>query len=336
MTDLRQSQGYGAPVPTRYRLLPWFSVLLAMVSLAASAWLCLHVRQLDDIELAGRQGVQQQLNSLHQQIQAAADERLGLQRQLTEQKTGLENVRNSLTEAQRRQWLVQEVAFYLNLAEQHLQLQRDVEPAQRLLAMADSVLGSERDSQLIPLRSALAADRLALVAAGQIDKAGLSLRLDALKQSSTRLVWPMQSGVPQASHIEASLPAHEGIREKGWRAFRELITIRHYDKPVRPLLSDDQRWLLQQNVYLELTQAQQALWANQQERYRQSLKNAEQLIGDFGRPYTTGDGFTREIHDLEAFSLPPVPLTLEQSRKAVSALLQLQPATAEPVRPGAP
>lgn len=332
MPDPRPFPGVVSPAPLRGRLTGWLALVVALAALGVSAWQALESREAFVRQAEESATRHAELRSLHRQLQQAADERQALQRQVAAQQSRLESLTSALSEDQQRQWLVQEVGFYLDLAEEHLQLQQDVEPALRLLAMTDSLLEPRHDSRLVPLRAAIAADRLTLVAAGQLDKTGISLRIDALKDASTRLAWPLQAGQPQPSRIDpaAARPARESLWEKGWRSFRDLITIRHYDRPVRPLLGDDQRWLLQQNVYLELTQAQQALWRNQPDRYRQSLRAVRSLLNEFGHPVTASEALEPEIAALEKLVIPDIPVTLPESRKAVAALMQIQGAAAEP------
>lgn len=326
MTDIRRSFGSTVPATARRRF-PWALVLsflvLGLAGFAGwSQWQ----------QLAGQQeavrSLQEQVQRLHTDSAGQLSELASLRREQGALQSRLDDFRQSLTPGQRREWLVNETDYYLDLAEQHLQLQQDTGPALRLVELADSLLAQSTDPGLILLRQGLAEDRLALLAAGKVDRPGLSLRLDALKQQALGLTLPMRAGGTQPGRqVAPSAPADASPWEQGWSAFRNLVTIRRYDAPVRPLLSDDQRWLIQQSVYLELTQAQLALWRNQEQRYRQSLADVRLLIRDYAGRDPLLAAIRQELDALEQQTLPPVPLALPHARKALAALKSLHPVT---------
>jgi uroporphyrin-3 C-methyltransferase len=125
------------------------------------------------------------------------------------------------------------------------------------------------------------------------------LRLDALKNQANQFVAPTRHEVTQAGVAEQVQAQDSSWWAKGWLAFRQLIVIRHYDKPVQPLLAEDQRWLLQQNVYLALSQAQLALWAHQSHRYQQSLSEVEKLLANYQQLNPQYAAILAEVKELE-------------------------------------
>ena len=68
--------------------------------------------------------------------------------------------------------------------------------------MADKLLADHADTNLLALREAISSDKLSLVTAQQIDKAGISLRLDALKNQANQFVAPTRHEVTQAGVAE--------------------------------------------------------------------------------------------------------------------------------------
>jgi uroporphyrin-3 C-methyltransferase len=329
MTDIRRSLGYAAPAKTRFRqVLVW----LLLPVLAVAGYLAWELRQKDLAEQRDREQVlERQVARLAESRDVFSGELAAIRHDQDALAKRFDAMTQTLSPEQRRQWLSSETAYYLDLAEQHLQLQQDVTPALRLVELADSLLSRQADPGLTLLREGLADDRLTLLAARQTDRAGLSVRLDALKQQATRLALPMHVGTAQRSRVEPAAPAVQpSVWEKGWQSFRRLITIRHYDTPVRPLLGDDQRWLLQQSVYLELTQAQLALWRNQNDRYHQSLADVRLLLADYAALDPAIDAQLQELDALSAQILPEIPLTLPHARQALSALRELHPAVIPP------
>lgn len=262
----------------------------------------------------------QQIKSLNQSQQRASDANAALQQQIKDLKAQIEQLRAGLQPEQRQQWLVRQVGRYLQLAEQQLLLQADIPSAQILLDVADKLLADNPDNSLLELRQAIAADKLVLTTAQQIDKVGLSLRLDALKQQANQHVPPSRQEISRPGHAEQSQAGDNSPWAKGWLAFRQLITIRHYDQPVRPLLAEDQRWLLQQQVYLALSQAQLALWDNQQSRYQQSLKEIEQLLTDYQQLNPHYAAILVEAKVLATVNLQAAVPTLSHSQQVLAGL----------------
>ena len=125
------------------------------------------------------------------------------------------------------------------------------------------------------------------------------MRLDALKNQANQFVAPTRHEVTQAGVAERVQAQDSSWWAQGWLAFRQLIVIRQYDKPVQPLLADDQRWLLQQNVYLALSQAQLALWAHQSHRYQQSLSEVEKLLANYQQINPQYAAILAEVKELE-------------------------------------
>lgn len=321
MTDSRRPLLH--PAPTRFRLLRHLILPVLLAGVLYLFWQ--EWRQWTASQAASGQALQEQVQRLQQARDAQGAEVSSLRREQEALNARLEAFSHDLAPDQRREWLANETAYYLDLAEQHLQLQQDVAPALRLLELADSLLAPHADPALTQVRAGLAQDRLSLLAAQQTDRTGASLRLDALKQHALQLALPLHAGGHRAGRPSSAPDPSGQPWERGWQAFRNLITVRHYDAPVRPLLADDQRWLVQQTVYLELTQAQLALWRNQEARYRQSLADVRALMRQYAPADPAYQALQQELAALATMRLPEIPVTLPRARQALSALKTLHP-----------
>ncbi|HQX89560.1 MAG TPA: uroporphyrinogen-III C-methyltransferase, partial [Moraxellaceae bacterium] len=120
------------------------------------------------------------LSETQRQQQRLLDDLTLKSRQIDDVSARVSKWDDTLNADQRRSWLLAEADHYLRLAEQHLLLTRDVVGARTLLDVADRLLAAHGDNRLLPLRKALAQDRLALNAALQVDVPGTYLRLGAL------------------------------------------------------------------------------------------------------------------------------------------------------------
>lgn len=295
-------------------------LILAILAIIASYVLYHNGVRYKNRERSHYDELSQQVRVLQQTQQKYSDENAGLQQQIKELKTQLGAINTGLQPEQQRQWLVRQVGRYLELAEQQLLLQGDIASAQILLETADKLLADHPNNQLLTLRQAIADDKLALTTAQQVDKTGISLRLNALKQQAHQFIVPNRQEVTYEGQLDAVSASENSAWARGWAMFRQLITVRHYDQPVRPLLANDQRWLLQQQVYLALSQAQLALWNNQSARFQQSLKEAEQLLVDYQQLNSQYAAILTEVQALQTLNIDTAVPTLSHSQQAIATL----------------
>lgn len=235
----------------------------------------------------------------------------------------------SLNADQRRAWLLTEADHYLRLAEQHLLLTRDVVGARTLLDVADRLLAAHGDNRLLPLRKAIAQDRLALEAALKVDVPGTYLRLGALSDRLAVVTLPMLADDrAQARGAVEKAPAPDAkasLFEQGWARLRGLVTVRHYDAPVRPLLSDAERALVREALRLDLAQAQLALMRGEPGIYRQALQSATSRFSRYyvRLPQPEYQGLMRELEALAGLDIRPALPELRASLNALDALADL-------------
>jgi len=296
-------------------------LVLAIITAIASYILYHNGVRYKDREKAHFQELSQQIQRLQQAEKRNSDENATLHYQIQQLNSQVTQLKVGLEPEQRRDWIVKQVSRYIELAEQQLLLQADIPSAEILLAVADKLLADNAETSLLPLREAIAADKLALVTAQQIDKVGISLRLDALKQQANQFVVPSRREVTQTGVPERVPTEDTSLWAKGWSAFRQLIIVRHYDQPVHPLLADDQRWLLQQNVYLALSQAQLALWGHQSARYQHSLHEVENLLSQYQQLNPQYAAILAEAKALKEISLEVTTPTLSHSQQLLATML---------------
>ena len=263
-------------------------------------------------------------------------------RQLDEVSARVAKWDETLNADQRRSWLLAEADHYLRLAEQHLLLTRDVVGARTLLDVADRLLAAHGDNRLLPLRQALARDRLALTAALSVDVPGTYLRLGALSERLAAVSMPMLADDrAQARGEVVAAPAADlagaSLFDQGWARLRSLITVRHYEEPVRPLLSDAERALVREALRLDLAQAQLALMRGEPTIYQQSLLAAKSRFTRYFVRLSQAEykGLLAELDSLAAQDIRPALPDLRASLNALDTLanLPLRRDVAAPVQP---
>lgn len=232
---------------------------------------------------------------------------------------------DTLNADQRRAWLLNESDHYLRLAQQHLLLTRDVVGARSLLDVADRLLAAHGDNKLLALRQAIAKDRLALSAALNVDVAGIYLRLGALSEHVANLQLPVVAA--ERLHREEVVPApapdsSAGLLEAGWQKIRDLVTVRKYEEPLKPLLPESDRALVREAVRLDLAQTQLALLRGEPDIYKASLTAAKGRLARYFPllPKTEYNSLQQELNTLAAVDIRPALPDLSASIRALDAL----------------
>jgi uroporphyrin-3 C-methyltransferase len=325
-----------------------FATLLALSALGVGAYLwnnsldAATALQAEHDKLAT---LEARLVGMQRQQQHLLDDLTLKSRQLDEVGARVAKWDETLNSDQRRGWLLAEADHYLRLAEQHLLLTRDVVGARTLLEVADRLLAAHGDNRLLPLRQALAHDRLALNAALRVDVPGTYLRLGALSERLAQASMPMLAderaqtrGQVTPAMLVAATSNNASLFDQGWARLRGLVTVRHYEEPVRPLLSDAERALVREALRLDVAQAQLALMRGEPEIYRHSVKTARER---FARYYVRlaqpeYQGLLKELDSLAALDVKPAMPDLRASLHALDALADLPPrreAAPAPVSP---
>ncbi|MFD2435516.1 uroporphyrinogen-III C-methyltransferase [Modicisalibacter luteus] len=149
-----------------------------------------------------------QLSGRDQQSQQAVqDLRNEMQQYRQEMNQTLDQVLAKLAEEQEtdpNEWLFSEVEYLLRLANQRLQLERDVNGAISLLRTADERLAQTDNPALTPVRRAIQSELGELQSVPNIDRTGLYLQLMAQQEQLAKL--PLQQDIEQIAAEEATPP----------------------------------------------------------------------------------------------------------------------------------
>lgn len=296
------------------------TVIIVILTVIASILLYYHGMRYKNRELLHYQEITQQLQSLKEQQVHYQSKSILLQQKVDSLESQLAQIKKQVQPLQKPYALIKQVQHYVDLAEQHLWLQHDSQSASQLLAIADELLQEYGNQQTLALRQAIAEDQLLLSQVQQVDVAGISLKIEALKLSSQNLTLPPIKNASSMPAIEIAQSAWQ----KGWAALQKLITIQHYNQAVTPLLTQEQRVLVQQNVYLSLQQAQLALWAHQTSRYQQSLSNTEQLLSPYQQLNPQYATLIKEVQALKQLPMQEMTVKLVNTPSVLAELLNQQ------------
>nr|WP_240954161.1 uroporphyrinogen-III C-methyltransferase [Solimonas marina] len=225
----------------------------------------------------------------------------------------------------------------LLLANDRLQLARDVPAAVSAIDEADSRLAALKEPRLLPVRQALAQEKAALQAVPLPDYQGAALTLSSLIQRAPHL--PLLARAPsrfeavaQRTDVAADAPwyarAGASIRE----ALSSIFTVRHDTGPSPHLLSAEQETLVVQVLALKLEGARVALLRGDTTSFRDLCESASHWLDTYFQGDDPGVAAAHaELERLQPLDLsPPLP-DISRSLGLLRAFMkQPEPASATP------
>lgn len=341
-----------APSRAPLRWLAWLLVLTVVGGLAGGGWLVWQRLEATTETLEAEDAL---IRRLSQQLRAVEGDQLRLERRLadTDGSTQRQAAQLATLQAQqegalkaietldatlqggRARFQLAAVEELLLLAHDRVALAQDVTAAVTALELADARLAALSDARLLPVREALAAERLALLAAPKPDFTGAALTLGGLLDRAEGL--PLRARVPSrfdaVTPAAAAAPATPVAGEwpaRLWAGAREALgavfRIQRESRPVDRLLPPEQEALIHTLLTLKLEGARLALLRQEAGSYRDLVEGAQTWLD---RYYLESDARVlaakTELQRLGALNLnPALPLPV----KALQKLRALNPADA--------
>lgn len=298
-----------------------------------------HQSQVSEAVATLRRQGEDDRNALRSELQALtqaqAAERAQRQKEL-ESLAGIVAKNRSEMGVARDDWLLQEVAHLLLLANQRLALTGDVVLAQKALALADDRLKALAGPQILKIRRVLSQEQEHLGQMTPVDVAGISLVLAALAESVGDLPLKGDSDRPQWSDSGDSAqssvpdkPADDADGESAVRAFSrkvlsdlgDLVRVRRVDETRPPKLDTAARFLAYENLRLQLVGAQLALLRRDAGVFQENLKQARIWLGDYFETGTPVQHFDTQVAELQqakvALSFPDISGSLALLRAEI-------------------
>ncbi len=224
-------------------------------------------------------------------------------------------------------WLIAEADYLVKMAGRKLWLEQDIRTAIMLLENADQRLESLGDPSVLPVRSKLAADIQALRQLNPVSKTSVALAISGMLSQVDNLPLHVFEK-PQKDNADAALSSSAADWQenlaKVWRSLvDDFFTVKSLSEPVAPVMTEQQRWLIREQMKLQLMQAQSAALSSEGTLYQQSLKNAQTLLNDkFARDNAQVEGFGSALENLlETDVNQSIPTELS-AQQALESLLE--------------
>ncbi|MEH6736793.1 MAG: uroporphyrinogen-III C-methyltransferase [Shewanella sp.] len=283
-----------------------FSLLVAIVAIAACYWLYLQLDQQSNSQTQLGQNISEQVTqnkSLKYELQQTAmatNKRIGTleQQQLNDTKAyaKLAQLQQSNKQLQERvaviaqrspnHWMASEAEYLVRMAGRKLWLENDPQTAIGLLQSADERISAMKDPALTVLRKALADDITKVKALKTTDITNTIFDLDTLIDGLTQL--PLNRVDENFTDNKSTQQVTDSIDDwqqnlaRTWHDLTDgFITIRKRTTDLEPLLSPEQQWYLVENIRNKLLQAQLALYRFDQLNYQQSISLADKWLQQY-------------------------------------------------------
>lgn len=232
---------------------------------------------------------------------------------------------SSQQDTDERDWLHAEAAYLLRLANQRLQLERDVKGAAALLRTADERLREADNPALVPVRREIASELAELDSVPRVDRAGLYLAINAQQEQLAKL--PLTQDIEEI----AAQPGDDTPPSGGWQQqlgrfaseLKDLVTVRRHDQELEALITPQQESYLRQNARLVLEQAQLALLREEPELYQASLDKAIELVrGYYATDREAVETTLERLSELREASIRPELPDISGSQQALATFIE--------------
>ncbi len=281
------------------------AILLALLSVLASAyvyWLNdqsrLHVQEtnnknvllnkrLSQLSVALEEQTQhnQRLNRALQEVQSQVGHNLAANNALN--KRFLE-----LAHTDRSDWQLAEVEYLLRLAHQRVVSNNNAGLGLELLLAADELLRDMGSADLFAVRQQIAEDVQALKTTVSVDVEGLYVNLSALIDGIDLLDFGSVPELEEDSTIEQNLSI-----QNVWESLLSLYRVTPREGVIEPLLTNEQRFAIQQRVKLLISQSRQAVITSSEDIYIASLSEAQDIVQRYANNEERKDVLLEQIND---------------------------------------
>lgn len=224
-------------------------------------------------------------------------------------------------------WLIAEADYLVKMAGRKLWLEQDVRTAIMLLENADRRLESLGDPSVLPVRAKLAGDMQTLRQLNPVSKTSVALALSGLLAQVETLplhVFEKPESANEDAELTSSTADWKENLAKVWHSLvDDFFAVKSLSEPVAPVMTQQQRYLVREQMKLQLMQAQSAALNGEATLYEQSLLNAQTLLDDkFARDDAAINGFRSALDNLQNTDVSqPIPTELS-AQHALEVLLE--------------
>jgi uroporphyrin-3 C-methyltransferase len=261
------------------KTISWLIILLIVI--AAIGLAIFHYKYVKQNIDTLKQNLEQQSLTLSQISQQQ-------NKQINDNQSAITQLRQQ-TSTDAKTWIIPQIKSLIWHANLMLNYEHNIPITIILLKKADAYLQQLSDTKSFNLRKILAEDIAALQALPTIDTNGIYLHLHALNQEIRKAPLIATTNTNNKQPDTTATETTTATKKTTWKSFfgksldniKNVIVIRHHQQPVQPLLTDQQRDLLNLQIQILITQAQWALLQQNNTVYQASLQQIKQLLQQY-------------------------------------------------------
>lgn len=190
-------------------------------------------------------------------------------------------------------------SYLIRLANIQVSILHNPDQAQQLLISAAAALATDQSPRAQTLKNAIGDD---LVTLNQTTTANTEAVLDQINALNNQIA-ALTAASPKSFHPQMPLP--NNVQGNWWQHvkfdlsdLKSLVEIRYNDKPIKPLLSDEQMSLLKAAARAQLSLAQWALVTRQASAYQIALNNAAAWLAQYDQENDQAQLIAKQLTEL--------------------------------------
>ncbi|MCH9644853.1 MAG: uroporphyrinogen-III C-methyltransferase [Gammaproteobacteria bacterium] len=219
-----------------------------------------------------------------------------------------------------------QISYLINVANLQLRLNQNTEAATHYLTLARNRVNAMSDPSLIDLKRSINNDIHKLQAVSMTDKSSLIFKLDRISERIQSL-----STIPsleQKTVITNNAPTDEHHKKPWYSRFwdsikglKQLVTVRHSNQNMSPLLNKDQEQLLKERIAAKINQAEWAILHQNNDLYQHNLKQIKSWLTQFFHSAKDTENIMQILDGLEQENIAPKVPNITDSLSAIRNIL---------------
>lgn len=223
-------------------------------------------------------------------------------------------------------WRLKKVAYFLDMAQMTLHWEKTPNASIELLTSADGLLKEMNEPNVTQLRETIGHEIMQLKGIENIDLTGLLSQLNALKLQITHLpiknITGKNNPISQVNESPTEKkPLWSKTLNQSIETLSKIIIIRKHETNYQPLLSNQEKIFIMQELKINLKQTEFFLVRQKQALYLATLSELQKNIELY---FDTDSQLTQSIlTSIAELKMKKITVTLPKLNKSYQALLQL-------------
>lgn len=327
----------------------WLALLLAILAAAAGGFAVWQLQQVQGLTTQAAGSAGQRIDRLGGELNARIDT---LVRESAEQQRALGDVRVALEQAitsvadlpvrveqveaqiasvpgidnrSRQEFLEAEALYYMRIGNAQALLAGEPQIAANALTLADNKLREAANPRLTGVRRQLSDDIAALRAVPELDRTGISFKLQALAGQVGS--WPLRYTAPDRFNNDlpefsdsAGPSSWERVKSIVADVFNSIVSVREIDAPPESQLGSAEQAIVIESMRAELQLARLAITSGNAELYQQALARVAELASRYFDTRSSAVGAGLDL--LDELAQVEMPGPLPDASRALSLMLE--------------